>query len=267
MKWTWVCRLETWWLTAWWLETGLGLPISAWVCRSRPGLAVLDDLGLGHSWGISLLSSFFFLHSAQNHVNFGINAKKKKKMFVCLDWGEYELGLFVMCLWGFGGVWRLVSVWVLYGLCRERERVIEWDRPLVKVEESLRLWPVGVGWDRWERVNWKLWWVCVFCNFYNLQLYIISAISAISCKFSAICVLYMILNGISCSIELGFVCWGSMYWVFDILNWGCFLKIMELYLWFRVLASKWAWSYKMIGWLYLVMRLLHWWVVWIAHFM
>ncbi len=55
-------------------------------------------------------------------------------------------------------------------------------------------------------VNWKLWWVCVSCNFYNLQLYIISAISAISCKFSAICVLYMILNGISCSIELGFVC-------------------------------------------------------------
>ena len=30
-------------------DLGLGLPISAWACRSRPGLAVLDDLGLSHS--------------------------------------------------------------------------------------------------------------------------------------------------------------------------------------------------------------------------
>jgi hypothetical protein len=49
-------------------------------------------------------------------------------------------------------------VWMLYGLCRERERVINWDRPLVKVGESLRLCPMGVGWDRWERVSRKLWW-------------------------------------------------------------------------------------------------------------
>ena len=49
-------------------------------------------------------------------------------------------------------------MWMLYGLCRERERVINWDRPLVKVGESLRLCPVGMGWDRWERVSRKLWW-------------------------------------------------------------------------------------------------------------
>ena len=48
-KMAWVCRLETWWLSAWWWLTawwlirwlgladlGLGLPISAWICQSQP---------------------------------------------------------------------------------------------------------------------------------------------------------------------------------------------------------------------------------------
>jgi hypothetical protein len=64
----WVCRLETWWLTAWWLKR-------AWACRSRPGFA---NLGLGlpiSAWVSATVEVYhfslpsFFLHSAQNHVN------------------------------------------------------------------------------------------------------------------------------------------------------------------------------------------------------
>ena len=56
----WVCRLETWWLTAWWLIRWLGLAdlgvvvvnsividSMAWACRSRPRLANLFLLSFG----------------------------------------------------------------------------------------------------------------------------------------------------------------------------------------------------------------------------
>uniref|UniRef100_A0A2N9IXG5 Uncharacterized protein n=1 Tax=Fagus sylvatica TaxID=28930 RepID=A0A2N9IXG5_FAGSY len=46
---------------------------------------------------------------AQNHVNLVALSQVDSARLVCVDWGE------------------------------ERQRVIEWDRPLVKVGESLRL--------------------------------------------------------------------------------------------------------------------------------
>ena len=39
----WVCQLEKG-LVAWWLKTGLGLPILAWACRSRFGCADLGEV-------------------------------------------------------------------------------------------------------------------------------------------------------------------------------------------------------------------------------
>ena len=64
-------QLETpawWWLTAWWLIGGLGLPISAWVCRSRPRLADLFLLSSGMGY---IITSFSFPLFSSKSCEFG----------------------------------------------------------------------------------------------------------------------------------------------------------------------------------------------------
>ena len=58
-------------MTAWWLETGLGLPISAWDCRSRPGLVVLNDLGHGGGFGCEFGHGGGFGHDCEFGGGFG----------------------------------------------------------------------------------------------------------------------------------------------------------------------------------------------------